>query len=419
MRALKRCALRLEDWARVNGLSRLKSLGLRARAFSPQARVFARSLFLVTWHPIRGRTDFVARTLEVAARGKARRSPSTKLMRSILLKRRVSEAERGVLLVSFEPELAKLATLASLDELEKEYAIVFVPTWQPFHSAPLFNFAARARRPYWLMPSSREDDMLCGDFGPLCRALPFQASSWVSHTMYNRQQSAKTIDLLMLANFSAYKRHWLLFEALRDLPGSLRVVLAGRPFGGRTADSLLAEADAFGVRERIEIQEDPSDQEVAALLASARVFCALSHKEGSYIAIAEALMAGAPVAMFSDAVIGSKEYIGPATGWFLDSHRALGPQLLKCLEQVGETEPRDWAMKHISAEVNFPRLNSLMRQEAGRLGEAWTVDLSRFFCRHFDFEYMDAAAELDLHAEYQSLKTRFGLELFRPAPAQK
>jgi hypothetical protein len=76
-------------------------------------------------------------------------------------------------------------------------------------------------------------------------------------------------------------------------------------------------------------------------------------------------------------------------------------------------------MKHISAEVNFPRLNSLMRQEAGQLGEAWTVDLRGFFCRHFDFEYVNTAAESDLHAEYQSLKAQFALEIFRPAPAQK
>ncbi|HUJ52611.1 MAG TPA: glycosyltransferase [Steroidobacteraceae bacterium] len=417
MRALKRCVLRLEDWARISNLNRIKSLALRARAFSPRARVFARSWHLIAWHPVRHRAAMVAKTLALAARDTAVRSPAATLVRSVLLKPRVSAAERGVLLVSFERELAKLAELAALGELEQEYAIVFVPTWQPFYSAPLFAFAARARRPYWIMPSSARDQALCADFGPLCRPLPFQASSWVSRAQYAHLTCDKTIDLLMLANFDSYKRHWRLFEALADLPRSLCVVLAGRSFGGRTAATLRGEADAFGVRERIEIREDPSDHEVAALLATARVFCALSHREGSYIAIAEALMAGTPVAMFADAVVGSREYIGPQTGWFLDPQRALGPQLLGCLEHAAELQPRTWASSHISAEVNGPRLNAILRQEAGSGGEVWTRDLQGFFCRHFDFEYFDVAAESALHAEYQRLRTRFGLEIVRPASA--
>jgi glycosyltransferase involved in cell wall biosynthesis len=415
MRALKRCLLRLEDWARVGSLNRIKSLTLRARAFSPRARVFAQSWYLITWHPVRGRAGMVSRTLALAARDTAARAPAATLIRSILLKPRISPEERGVLLVSFEHELAKLATLASLSELEKEYAIVFLPTWQPFYSAPLFAFAARARRPYWIMPSSQEDQVLCADFGPLCRPLPFQASSWVSHAQYTQRHIDKTIDLLMLANFGSYKRHWRLFEALPDLPQSLRVVLAGRPFGGRTAATLRAEADAFGVSERFEIREDPSDHEIAMLLASARVFCALSHREGSYIAIAEALMAGTPVAMFADAVVGSREYIRPQTGWFLDPQRALGPQLLKCLERAAELQPRAWAETHISAEVNGPRLNAILRQDAERGGEVWTRDLQGFFCRHFEFEYLDATAESALHAEYDTLRTQFGVEIVRPA----
>jgi glycosyltransferase involved in cell wall biosynthesis len=417
MRALKRYFLRLEDWARVGNLSRLKSLALRARAISAPARVAAQSLHLVTWHPTRRRSDLVAKTIALAAREKVVLSPAARLIRSILLKRCISASERGVILVSFETELAKLAALASLSELEQKYAIVFLPTWQPFYSPALFGFAARARRPYWIMPSSRADQALCADLGPLCRPLPFQASSWVSHAQFDHPQAEKTIDLLMLANFNSYKRHWRLFEALREMPVSLRVVVAGRPFGGRTAATLLAEADAFGVRERIEIRQDPSDREVAELLAAARIFCALSHREGSYIAIAEALMAGTPVAMFADAVVGSREYIGPETGWLLDPQRALGPQLRQCLGRAAELQPREWAKINISAEVNVPRLNALLREDAARIGETWSSDLHPFFCRHFEFEYLDAAAAGALRAEYDTLRNMYGLEILRGAQA--
>src|SRR5580698_4845314 len=132
MRTLKRWTLRLEDWARTGSLSRLKSLALRGRAmlWSPDSGIAARALYLVTWHPIRNRREFVSRTVRLAARRRKNYVKSAVLTCSILLKRQVSSRERGLLLVSFEPELAKLARLESLLELEKAYALAFLPTWQ-------------------------------------------------------------------------------------------------------------------------------------------------------------------------------------------------------------------------------------------------------------------------------------------------
>jgi hypothetical protein len=421
MHALKRCLLRLEDWARTGSLSRLKALMLLAKAgvFSRQQRLTARALYLVTWHPVRNRSSFVAETVILAARRKITLNRSATLRRSILLKPAISKRERGLLLVSFEPELAKLASLAALPELEDQYAIVFLPTWQPFYSDALFAFAARAKRAYWIMPSSTPDQALCADFGSLCKPLPFQASSWIARAQYAKVAATKSIDLLMLANFNSYKRHWRLFEAARDLPPSISIVLAGRPFGGRTINSLIAEADAFGVRDRIQICEDPSDAEVATLLASAKVFCALSHKEGSYIAVAEALIADTPVAMFANAIVGSKEYLGPATGWLLAPDRPLAPQLLECLSSADQLHPRSWAQVHIAAEINVPRFNEIMRRDALQLGEAWTVDLAPFFCRHFEFAYFDPNAEGAFRPAYQGLASQFGIEISRELDVQR
>jgi hypothetical protein len=316
--------------------------------------------------------------------------------------------------VSFEPELAKLAALASLAELERCYAIVFVPTWQPFYSAALFHLASRVKEPFWIMPSSTKDQDLCAELGPLCRPLPFQASSWVSHIPY-ASKPEKSVDLLMLANFSAYKRHWRLFEAIPDMPVQTRIVLAGRPFSGRTAESLRREAAAFNVSDRFEIHENPSDAALAGLLASSRVLCALSHREGSYIAVAESLMADTPVAIFSNAVVGSKEYIRRETGFLLDPDAPLAPQLTECIERSKDLHPGPWAADNISAEANFPRFNELLSRDSTALGGEWTRNMEPFFCRHFDFHYHDASAELRHAPEYEHIRMEFGLDIKRPA----
>lgn len=417
MRILKRVAIRFEDFARTRHLSRIKAFILQLRAvFNREALISANAQYLVSWHPVRRPLGAVHAAIGRAARCGNALSDSVDLERSVLLKRHVSQRERGVLLVSFESELLKLARLKALPEFEDRYAIIFLPTWQPFYSEAIFRFAARARRPYWIMPSASSDQQLCANLGPHCKPLPFQASSWVSERQYGDIGPPKTIDLLMLANFSRYKRHWRLFEAIKDMPDSVSIVLAGVPIGSRTIDSLRAEADAFGVGKRITIRERPTDDEVASLLASAKVFCALSHKEGSYIAVAEALLAGTPVAIFDDAIVGSKEYICPETGWFLNPRQRLGPQFVACLSRASSLHPREWAKRHIAAEVNFPRLNDLMRAYASEIGEDWSVDLAAFYCRHFEFEYSDPSAERDMSAEYQSVATQFGIRTAR-APA--
>jgi glycosyltransferase involved in cell wall biosynthesis len=416
MRILKRLAIRLEDFARTRHLSRIKALILQLRAvFNREALLAANAQYLVSWHPVRRPLGAVEAAIGQATRFGDGLSDSIDLERSILLKRYVSRGERGVLLVSFESELVKLARLKALHEFEDRYAIMFLPTWQPFYSEAIFRFAARAQRPYWIMPSASSDQQLCANLGPLCKPLPFQASSWVSERQYNDTVPAKTVDLLMLANFSRYKRHWRLFEAIKDMPDSVSIILAGVPIGNRTIQSLRAEADAFGVSNRIIVRERPTDDEVASLLASAKVFCALSHKEGSYIAIAEALLAGTPVAIFDDAIVGSKEYIGPETGWLLNPRRRLGPQLVSCLSSASSLHPREWAKRHIAAEVNFPRLNDLMRAYASEIGEGWSADLAAFYCRHFEFEYSDPSVERDMTAEYHSVATLYGIRIARAA----
>jgi glycosyltransferase involved in cell wall biosynthesis len=415
MRILRRLLLRLEDFARTRRLSRIKALLLEvyARVRNRRALVSANAQYLVSWHPVRHQLHMVRATVALAAKSGVVLADTVDLSRSILLKPYVSGRERGVLLVSFESELSKLADLKSLPEFEDRYAIIFLPTWQPFYSEALFRFAARALRPYWIMPSASSDQQLCANLGPLCKPLPFQASSWVSAGAYTDVGPSKSVDLLMLANFSKYKRHWRLFEAVKDMPRSVNVVLAGVPIGERTIHSVRREADAFGVGGRIDFHERPTDDEVAALLASAKVFCALSHKEGSYIAVAEALMAGTPVAIFEDAIVGSKEYICPDTGWLLKPRQPLAPQLLACVSTASSLRPREWAKRHIAADVNILRLNDRMRAYAMELRDDWSTDLAAFSCRHFEFEYSDPSVESGLAAEYRSLAAQFGIRIAR------
>lgn len=335
--------------------------------------------------------------------------------RSIILKSADDTTrERGLVLTSFESELAKLARLRRLPELTARYDVAFLPTWQPFYSIPLYQYVARSERRLMLMPSSAADYELSRARHDDFVALPFQASSWVNADLY-RPPGPKDIDVIMVANFSAYKRHWHLFRALRDLPQGLRVVLVGVPINDRTRETLVAEAKAFGTAERFEVHEAPPNDVLASLLARARVCLALSAKEGSYIAIAEALFSGTPVGVYADAVIGSKDFINDQTGMLFDSAQPLAAQIERFLARAETYTPQAWAKANISSRVNGKRLNALLRSRAVESGEPWSRDVTAFYCRHFDFHYERPTDERELAPSYDRLREEFGVTVARPA----
>lgn len=333
--------------------------------------------------------------------------------RSAIIKPYVSKRERGVLLVSFESELSKIVRLERFAALEADYKIVFLPTWQPFFSEPVSLLDARSTKPYFVMPSAFSEETLCDQFSPLCNYLPFHAASWVRGELYGPPAEKKEVDILMVANFSRHKRHWKIFEALSNLPPHLRVVLVGVPLGARSADSLLNEAELFGVEKRIEIVEKASNEELRRLLSVSKLLCAMSHKEGSYIAVAEALMAGVPVAMFETAKIGSKAYINDTTGFLLTADKPLGEQLGSVLNRLEEVNPQLWAKANISAEANCKKLNGCLRRWASQQEMDWSLDIEPFYCEHFEFRYFRDMAEDSMRAEYARVRELSGLTVRR------
>ena len=67
-----------------------------------------------------------------------------KIQRSVVVKPRVSTSEPGAILVSFEPELRKILALRRFDALQRDYRILFMPTWQNFFTPEVLRLDAAA-----------------------------------------------------------------------------------------------------------------------------------------------------------------------------------------------------------------------------------------------------------------------------------
>jgi glycosyltransferase involved in cell wall biosynthesis len=245
---------------------------------------------------------------------------------------------------------------------------------------------------------------------PTIKALPIMACDWINPDFYRPQAAAdRDIDILMVANFSPFKRHWLLFDALRHMRRDLRVALIGIPVPGRGAAELRREARAFGALQDLEILTNVPIETVTKYQCRAKTSLVFSLREGSCVAVTESLFAGSPVGVLKNAHIGAKAYINSQTGTLL-RQAGLARQLDQFLETSGSYRSREWALDHITCRHASTTLNDILRDYSKRAGHPWTRDITPL-CWRYVPSYLEPADGTVLAPEVARLRSQYGIDL--------
>jgi glycosyltransferase involved in cell wall biosynthesis len=332
------------------------------------------------------------------------------LTTSLVLKAPAPGGEKGVLYCSFEYNWMRLAAHYDAAAVLKDYYLVGATSWSPTDYASMAVFAGLSSDPLFVGVSNLADLAPLGILRPIIEPLPTMASDWTNPEHFApKPHRERTIDIIMVANWSRVKRHWLLFEALRDMPRNLRVVLVGRNDVGRTEREIRAEARAFGALQDLELYTNLEIDQVATLLCDSRISTIFTKREGSCVAVAESLFADTPVAMMEGAHVGSKAYINERTG-ILMRHRGLAGQLQRFLEESEAYSPRSWAVDNISCTKTSARLNETLRAHSLRTRRPWTTDIAPM-CWHYVPTYVNPADELRLKPAVEELTRKHGVVL--------
>ncbi len=335
---------------------------------------------------------------------------SPELTSSLVLKAPGQNGEKGVLYVAFEYNLMRLIAHSDARRVLQDYLVICASSWSPTDFAMMASFGGLSDDPLFVGISNAADVEAYNIASPVVRPLPLLASDWIDPRFYTpKPHSDRTVDYLMVANFSRFKRHWLLFNALPRMSPNVRVAILGMATPDRTADTLREEARAFGVRQDLEIRTNISIEEVAEYQANSRVSLLLSRREGSCVATAESLFADSPVAMMRDAHIGSKSYINANTGTLL-AYRDLPQQLEELLERSGSFRAREWADASISAHTSSAKLNQIFKDHAARTGRPWTRDLAPM-CWRYVPTYLRPEDRARLRPAVDDLAQRHGVRL--------
>jgi glycosyltransferase involved in cell wall biosynthesis len=291
--------------------------------------------------------------------------------------------------------------------------VVLAPVWVSPYGLVNYLLPAQWPGPVFSHLSDPNDAAILPRMAPNYVVVPLLCSSWVNPDWYEPVPfEKKDIDIFMLANFGKYKRHFLLFKALRRLPRSTRVLLIGQHNAGRTRETLMAEARAYGVEGRFELEENATDSEVFSAFARAKTSLILSRREGSCIAVVESIMANTPVGLLANAEVGSRIFINEQTGRFLQE-KNLAEQLADFIANAGKYSPRQWALaNNIHCRGSSAILNEIIKRTVLAGGGQWTQDIAPFQWRPAPVP-IKAEDKARLQAERREIYERFGIQIGR------
>jgi glycosyltransferase involved in cell wall biosynthesis len=274
------------------------------------------------------------------------------------------DGRRGLLFCTVESDIRNLATHADRDALFRQYQIFACSPWSPPDPVPYQALVNRCSHAQLFLGISNSEDL--NSFPTIADAItPVStiASDWLDPQDFSAvDQAEKNIDVIMVAAWARYKRHWVLFDALRKLSPSLRVVLVG---GGSELElhRVRTLARQLGVPQPITFHARIPLQSVHSLQARARVAVQTSWREGTCVAVAEAMMSNTPVVVTADSHLGAKLRVVEQTG-FLVARRRLSDAIAEVISTTNRFAPRSYLEEKYSCHSSLSVLQRALQSRA-------------------------------------------------------
>lgn len=331
------------------------------------------------------------------------------LTRTIILKAPGAAGEKGVILAYFEYNLARLVLGLNESELKwitDRFEIILAASWTPTDYSLLGFAASILPDGLWIQPATHGERTRLAAFHPKIRCLPGLACDWINPTFYQpKQWDERSIDILMIANWGAFKRHWEFFQMLTELPPELHVVLVGQKEGPNTRETIQRLAKQIGVPQTLDIRESLSIEEVTHLQCDAKISMVNSRREGGCVAMVESLFAGCAIAMREGASIGSAAHINERTGSFLRPGY-MAEDLMKLLDKGYQLDSAKWATENVSCFTTLLGIERTLQNYSATQGTPWSQGLAQPHWRPYP-TFSEQLGQDVLQPVYEQLHQRF------------
>lgn len=301
-------------------------------------------------------------------------SPTSLLRGNILVLKSSSENEKGVIYLYYSYIYPLFLRLFDVNEIEKKYYIVIEPSWTGYCDINILCMT-RLKNPVVVGSIEPYDSKFVNDLDKNLIAAEFSGNTWIDpRKFFPIPGAVKKYDLIYIASWGSYKRHWALFKALQKLKSegySLRVALVGYAIDLTKNDieRLARESDIFS---SISIFENVNQETINELLNESKVNLLWSRREGVNRAIIEGMAADIPCIIRKGFNYGHNyHYVNNKTGIFSDD-RDLCKNILKMLENTEKYSPRAYIKDRMTPEFSTSVINNVLKNIAERNGEQWS-----------------------------------------------
>jgi len=283
--------------------------------------------------------------------------------------------EKGVLLCKFTDTFEYVIRNFDLSRLLNDYYLVLEPSWSGYADQRVLYWSRHLKQKVIVQASEQEDYDFVKSLN--CNLIPvrFGASDWVNDRLFFPIDGEdKVYDVVYVAVYAPYKRHHILFAAVRKLQDKkFKIALVGMAWKGERAEieSLL---NYYGIRNQVDIFENIKPSDVNKVLNQSKVNVLLSLKEGSNKSVFEGFFAGIPAIVLKHNIGVNKQYINEKTGQLIEESE-LCDALRYFKENWHTYKTREWAVDNISPKSSTKKLNNIIRKLALNAKEPWTCDL--------------------------------------------
>jgi GT2 family glycosyltransferase len=335
------------------------------------------------------------------------RDPGAVLGRLALVIKPRTEREKGVLVLKYNYTFSHVSRFFDIDRVASAYSIVLEPSWSGYCNLDILQYCSVPASVFVEAAEPRDAEFI-RTLGANLVAVPVASNWWVDHRIFRPLPgAAKEVDVVMVATWSRYKRHFQFFRVLSDLRREgrrLRVSLIGYP-GDMTQHDVADMAAFFGVSDQIDMYDNVPQDRVNELVNRARVSLIWSRREGVNRAIIECMFAGVPCVLPEGFNYGYKyPYVNERTGCFT-SERDLSQTLLAMIRDYGRYSPRDWVAANMSCQRATVLLEESIGSRARALDEPWSGGLAVKTNSLHTMEYWNSEERGRFAADYACLRT--------------
>jgi glycosyltransferase involved in cell wall biosynthesis len=332
-----------------------------------------------------------------------------KLLRGAMIVLKSPRAnERGVLYLYYSYIYPLLPRLFDVTEIGRRYRLVLEPSWSGYCDLNILCLL-NVQRPIVVGSIEPRDTQTLRAISSDLVPVDIAGNTWVNPDVFKPLPGVeKDFDLVMIAGWTTYKRHWAFFRALSSMMRAglrPRVALVGYPLEFSTVE-LRRQAEAYGVWDCLELFEGLQPDQVNVVLNRSKVNVLWSRREGVNRAIIEGMLANVPCVVRRGFNYGHHyHYINDATGSFADEDTL--PSVLEHMIRTYDSfSPRERVVGYMTPLASTARLNDTLRSVALAAGETWTTDIAVKVGNLDGLHYLDPNERSCYAADYTFLESQ-------------